>query len=61
MKLRKTVEKDINRVMEIIKQAQEYFKKSNIDQWQANYPSIQGIKDDIAKGDSYVLLFFMNY
>jgi GNAT superfamily N-acetyltransferase len=56
MKLRKTAEKDIDRVMRIIKEAQDYFKKSNIDQWQDNYPSIQTIKDDIAKGDSYVLL-----
>jgi GNAT superfamily N-acetyltransferase len=56
MRLRRTVEKDIDRVMEIIKQAQEYFKKSKIDQWQDNYPTIQTIKDDIAIGDSYVLL-----
>jgi GNAT superfamily N-acetyltransferase len=56
MKLRKTAEKDIDRVMRIIKQAQEYFKKCKVDQWQDNYPSIQTIKDDIAKGDSYVLL-----
>ena len=56
MKLRRTVEQDINRVMEIIKQAQEYFKKSNIDQWQDNYPTSQTIKDDIANGESYVLL-----
>ena len=56
MKLRKTEEQDIDRVMEIIKQAQEYFKKSNIDQWQDNYPTSQTIKDDIANGESYVLL-----
>ncbi len=56
MRLRKTVEQDIAHVMKIIKQAQEYFKKSNIDQWQDNYPTSQTIKDDIANGESYVLL-----
>ena len=56
MRLRKTVEQDIDSVMKIIKQAQEYFKESNIDQWQNDYPTIQTIKDDIANGDSYVLL-----
>lgn len=53
---RKTVEQDIDQIMKIIKQAQEYFKSNNIDQWQNNYPNRQTIKDDILKKYSYVLL-----
>jgi hypothetical protein len=40
----------------VIKQAKEYFIKSNIDQCQDNYPTIQTIRDDIANGESYVLV-----
>jgi RimJ/RimL family protein N-acetyltransferase len=56
MKFRKTVEQDIDNIMNIIRQAQEFFKKSNIDQWQNNYPNKQTIKEDILNGYSYVLL-----
>lgn len=56
MEFRRTVEEDVNRVMEIIKQAQEYLKESNIDQWQNGYPNLQIIKEDIKNGWSYVLL-----
>lgn len=56
MILRRTEEQDLDRVMEIIKQAQDYFKKSNIDQWQDHYPTIQTIREDMANGDSYVLV-----
>lgn len=56
MKFRKTTEKDINDVMKIIKQAQEYFKENNINQWQNNYPNFETIKTDIINGYSYVLL-----
>lgn len=56
MEFRRTVEEDVNRVMEIIKQAQDYFKECNIDQWQNGYPNLQIIKEDIKNGWSYVLL-----
>lgn len=53
---RKTVEQDINQIMEIIKQAQDYFKRNHIDQWQNNYPNRQTIMGDILKGYAYVLV-----
>jgi ribosomal protein S18 acetylase RimI-like enzyme len=56
MNFRKTVEQDIDHIMNIIRQAQEYFKKNNIDQWQNNYPNTQIIKEDIQNGYSYALL-----
>lgn len=56
MDFRIAVETDINNVMNIIKQAQAYFKEQRIDQWQNNYPNAETISNDIANGHSYVLL-----
>ena len=42
--------------MEIVKQAQEYFKSQGIDQWQNNYPNDEVINNDINNGESYVML-----
>lgn len=53
--LRKTEEKDIRAVMNIIKQAQQYFKERNIDQWQNGYPNELIIKEDIKREWSYIL------
>lgn len=41
-------------IYEIIKQAQEYMKKSGINQWQGNYPNEDTIKEDIEQGLNYV-------
>lgn len=38
MQFRKSVETDINNIMNIVKQAQAYFKQQGINQWQDNYP-----------------------
>jgi len=46
---------DIDKIMNIIKQAQEYLKEKGVDQWQDNYPNFDVIKDDIEKRKSYVL------
>lgn len=56
MKFRKAVQTDIKYAMNIIEQAQSYFKKHGINQWQNNYPNIGTIKNDINNGESYVLL-----
>ena len=56
MEFRKTIKTDIDSVMNIIRQAQEYFKIQGINQWQDNYPNPDVINSDIAKGESYVLL-----
>jgi len=46
---------DINKIMDIIRQAQEYLKGKGVDQWQNNYPNFDVIRDDIEKRKSYVL------
>ncbi|MBE6088669.1 MAG: GNAT family N-acetyltransferase [Clostridium beijerinckii] len=56
MEFRKAVETDINYIMSIIKQAQDYFKEQGIDQWQNNYPNLETIRNDIANKHSYILL-----
>ena len=47
---------DIERVMEIIKQAQQYFKEKGINQWQNGYPNAKVIENDIKNGHSFVLI-----
>lgn len=56
MEFRRTVEADIDDIMKIIKQAQDYFKVQGINQWQNNYPNVGTIRNDLAKGYSYVLV-----
>lgn len=53
--LRYTKLEDIERVMEIIKQAQQYFKEKGINQWQNGYPNAKVIENDIKNGHSFVL------
>ncbi len=56
MEFRKANSNDLDRIMGIIKQAQDYLKVKEIDQWQNNYPNINVIKNDIDIGDGYVLI-----
>ncbi len=56
MLLRKSTVADVMSIMTLITEAQAYFKKSNIDQWQNGYPNDSVILNDIAKGCSYVLI-----
>lgn len=56
MKFQKAVEKDIKNIMNIIEQAQSYFKEQGINQWQDNYPNLETIKSDVDSGASYILL-----
>ena len=55
MEFRKSSKADLNKIMGIIKQAQDYFKEQGIDQWQNNYPNKEVIKSDIEREESYVL------
>ncbi|MCI1858907.1 MAG: GNAT family N-acetyltransferase [Sporolactobacillus sp.] len=52
---RRTHEADVDRVMEIIAQAQRFFQARKIDQWQNGYPNPQSIISDIRNGYGYVL------
>jgi Acetyltransferase (GNAT) family. len=56
MKFRRAVEADIENIMNIIKQAQAYFRDQGIDQWQNDYPNYQTIMNDIDNRNGYVLL-----
>ncbi len=56
LKFRKAAEADSDSIINIISQAQAYFKNNGIDQWQNNYPNIDTVRDDIAHGIGYVLL-----
>ena len=56
MKFKKSTKSDIDNIMKIITQAQNYFKEKGIDQWQNNYPNAEVISNDIVKGESYVLI-----
>ena len=49
MIFRKATETDLNAIMNIISQAQNYLKEQGIDQWQNGYPNRQTIKKDIEK------------
>ena len=60
MEFRKSAQKDVNSIMEIIKQAQAYLKKMRINQWQNNYPNLETIRKDIIDNNSYVLLINNN-
>ena len=56
MEFRKSVQSDVENIISIIKEAKEYFKKNNIDQWQDNYPNEETILNDINNETSYVLV-----
>lgn len=56
IEFKKATTEDICSIMSIIEQAQEYFRKNEIDQWQNNYPNIDTIKTDIDLHNCYVLL-----
>lgn len=56
MEFRKSVKSDTKEIMNIIKEAQSYFKEKKINQWQDGYPNEESIINDIEGGESYVLL-----
>lgn len=56
MEFNKATEEDVNSIMNIIRQAQDYFKEQGINQWQDNYPNSEIVKNDIKNKNGYVLL-----
>ena len=56
MNFKQATTHDLPLIMNIIKEAQSYFKQNHINQWQNNYPNNQTIENDIKNGYSYVLL-----
>ena len=55
MKLIESKEEYVPRILEIIKDAQNYLKGLQIDQWQDGYPNQEQIELDIQNEDSYVI------
>lgn len=55
MKIRKSQLQDVDSIMNLIHQAQHYFKEAHIDQWQDGYPISDNIIEDIQKNASYVI------
>ncbi|MDO5018727.1 MAG: GNAT family N-acetyltransferase [Lagierella massiliensis] len=55
MILRKTISKDINKVLDMYKQGRLSLKKDGVDQWQNEGPSYTSLISDIKEGYSYVL------
>jgi Acetyltransferase (GNAT) family. len=47
---------NLKEIMKIIHQAQSYFKKAGINQWQNNYPNETTIINDINSNSSYILV-----
>ena len=56
MEFRKSRKSDIKEIINIIEEAQSYFKANGIDQWQNGYPNEESIMNDIESDESYVLL-----
>lgn len=56
MEIRLATMDDCANILNIIAQAQTYFKKEKIDQWQNNYPNLENIETDISLHHSYVLV-----
>jgi len=54
--IRNATQKDVIQIMNLVKQAQAYFKSQAIDQWQDGYPNAEQINQDILKQNSYVLV-----
>lgn len=55
LNIRRALEGDLDRIMEIVAQAQQYMREAGFCQWDNGYPSRELIADDIAKGDRYVV------
>ena len=55
MEFRRSTLADVDDIMKIIKQAQEYLKSQQVMQWQNNYPNIQVVEQDIKEQNGYVI------
>lgn len=56
MVFRRAEEADSEEIMQIIRQAQKYFKEEGINQWQNGYPNQTTIQEDIKNQKTYVLI-----
>ena len=52
---RKGTTGDLGRIMELVADAQSWFRKQNIDQWQDGYPTSEIMLNDILAGENYIV------
>ena len=55
LRFRTGVEGDIENIMELVADAQNWFRGQGIDQWQDGYPTREIILSDISGGENYVV------
>ena len=55
LRFRKGKEGDLERIMELVADAQSWFREQGIDQWQDGYPTQNIISSDILSGDNYIV------
>lgn len=55
LRFRKGCVEDMERIMELVADAQSWFRKQSIDQWQDGYPTRELILGDIASGVNYIV------
>lgn len=55
MHIEKAEMKDLDRVVEILRDGRNQLAESGIDQWQGDYPNVEHIQEDIEHGFSYLV------
>ncbi len=55
LRFRRGKERDLERVMELVADAQNWLRKQNVDQWQDGYPTRELILSDILGGENYIV------
>ena len=55
LRFRKGTAEDLERIMELVADAQNWFRSQNIDQWQDGYPTRELISSDITYNRNYVV------
>ena len=55
LRFRKGVANDLERIMELVADAQSWFRKQNIDQWQDGYPTCEIISNDISNNENHIV------
>ena len=55
LRFRKGAEGDVEQIMELVADAQNWFREQSIDQWQDGYPTPELILSDILGGNNYIV------
>ena len=55
LRFRKGETEDLERIMELVADAQNWFREQGIDQWQDGYPTDELILSDIAHNENYIV------